>query len=190
MWTLMTLKRLFIVVAGIAAGVIFAIACVVAIGAWWNARPVPRDTESVVAVYDGAHVRNASGTKRVDLRYTFENTTDKDIHLYGGELTTYVRRREDGSLFDVKDYLDKVQNGIDIPAGEKVVWLLIAGIGYSETEYCKGFALEDVPTNTHAQEFMDACYPWIAGFRLQTRPDKNMLVELPAPKKVNASPGE
>src|SRR5690348_626802 len=118
----MTLKRLFIVTAGIAAGVVVGLGLLVGAYQWWDSRPKPRDSTSITATYDGPYSNKDGGTRKVGLRYALENKTDNDILAYGSSLRVYIRR-DDGSLIDLKAHWKLLPADIHIPPRERVLWL-------------------------------------------------------------------
>lgn len=175
----MTLKKLFVVVAAISAGVVLALAAIVGVASWWSSRPTPRDSTSVVATYDGAMVSKKQGEEQVTLRYTLENKSEKDIDLPASGLTVFVRRA-DGSLYDLRKINDFDQEEVEIPAGERIVWLLSTGFSYRSSKGCDEVQIVDDPDDEHIQAFIHACYKKLKGFRVQST-SGNVLIELPGP---------
>ena len=176
------LRKLFVVSAGVAAGVVATIAALIVAWNWWGSRPVARDTSSVTAEFDRVIVQGTGDRRTVELRYKLRNTTRKDISVAGLDLTTYVRR-EDGSLYDLKkgQIFDTDQGDINIPAGEQILWFLVPGLPYRSHSDCTGFVLYDDPSREQARQFLAKCYPWMTSFLMHSNDDQHLRIELPLP---------
>jgi hypothetical protein len=174
-----TLKKLFVVTAAIATGAVLALAVIIGVIDWWSSRPAPRDSESVIAEYDRAFVTGMAGEKKLELRYTLANQTESDIQIFGSDLTVFVRR-SDGSLYDLRKLHEAHQSDVTIPAGERVIWFLETGIRYRKHGECEEVEIVEDANRDQSQAFVDACYGYLKGFRMQTG-STNLLIELPTP---------
>lgn len=167
-----TLKKWFVVAVGVGlgAGVSFAVASYA--WDWWESRPTPPYTTSVTAQFEGPVTDTLDdGSTVLRFRYKLTNNSDQDIYIFGSDVggpadsTMYVQR-DDGSLFELYGPTRPPLEGIDIPAGESMVYFVSPLIGYLADEGCSVETVAD-PDKEQLLAYVEKCYDGINGFVLR-----------------------
>lgn len=118
--TPLSLRRLFAVAFGAAAGVVFSAAMVIGIVFWYSSRPEPPkpwDTSSIVATYDGISTEGAD--KTFVFYYVLENKGARDYRLDSGSSTILmVQLERQKSLGAFGEHL-AIDLPVFIPAGQR-----------------------------------------------------------------------
>ena len=112
-------KRLFVISAGIAAGIMLAVSVMVLVALWYTSRPVktrPWDQAAIIAAYAGISVRTGQPFVCI-FQYTVENHSGRDYEL-PGSVNVYKVLAEGKGL--ARDATLEWGGGTSLPAGQKM----------------------------------------------------------------------
>ncbi len=116
----LSLKRVFVVAFGVAAGAVFAAAMVIGIVFWYSSRPEPPkpwNTSGIVATYDDISTEGADHT--FVFHYVVENKGARDYRLDSVSSTTLMAQLERQNSLSAMGEHVTIDLPLFIPAGQR-----------------------------------------------------------------------
>lgn len=177
-----SLRKAFVIALGIAAGVVIAIAGLIAVWSAWEGRARTRDSEAVTGKFLGMtlHFHEEQPTLLTP-EYAFSNHTAKELRLSKYSMKVFLRMK-DGAMRTVEPS-EHFPSEFFLPTKDSVAYKLPVPLNRSIDYSCQPSADTDTKKSV-PEKFLKKCLAEIAGITLFIDTPEFLRVDLDLPGKT------